>query len=106
MKELTRFELAACKRVAANTKSLRTKVEKLNTKIEELSAQKSELLNEIVLWEAPITEKYGCSVEDILDGTYLKDSGEEVEPEDYAEPAVEEIIEENNSLQDFINHMN
>ena len=35
MKELTRFEIAACKRVAANTKSLKTKLAKLTSKIEQ-----------------------------------------------------------------------
>lgn len=71
MKELTRFEMAACKRVAANTKSLRTKVEKLNAKIAELTTMKSTYLNEIAMWEAPIVDKYGYSVDEILDGTYL-----------------------------------
>lgn len=71
MKELTRFEIAACKRVAANTKSLRTKVEKLNAKIAELSETKATYLNEIAMWESPIVEKYGYSVDEILDGRYL-----------------------------------
>lgn len=71
MKELTRFEMAAVKRVAANTKSLRTKVEKLNAKIAELQTMKSTYLNEIAMWESPIVDKYGYSVDEILDGTYL-----------------------------------
>ena len=71
MKELTRFELAAVKRVAANTKSLRTKVEKLNAKIAELQTAKATYLNEIAMWESPIVDKYGYSVDEILDGTYL-----------------------------------
>lgn len=71
MKELTRFEIAACKRVAANTKSLRTKVEKLNAKIAELSETKATYLNEIAMWESPIVEKYGYTVDQILDGSYL-----------------------------------
>ena len=70
-KELTRFELAACKRVAANTKTLRNKVEKLNAKIAELSETKATYLNEIAMWESPIVDKYGYSVDEILDGTYL-----------------------------------
>lgn len=72
MKELTRFEIAACKRVAANTKSLRSKVEKLNTKIDELMTMKDTYLSEIKMWEAPIMEKYGFSVDEILNGTYLQ----------------------------------
>ena len=71
MKELTRFEMAAVKRVAANTKSLRTKVEKLNAKIAELTTMKSTYLNEIAMWESPIVDKYGYTVDQILDGTYL-----------------------------------
>lgn len=70
-RELTRFEIAACKRIAANTKSLRTKVEKLNAKIAELSETKATYLNEIAMWESPIVEKYGYTVDQILDGTYL-----------------------------------
>ena len=71
MKELTRFEIAACKRVAANTKSLRTKVEKLNAKIAELNTMKATYLNEIAMWESPIVDKYGYTVDQILDGSYL-----------------------------------
>ena len=71
MKELTRFEMAAVKRVAANTKSLRTKVEKLNAKIAELTTMKNTYLNEIAMWESPIVDKYGYSVDEILDGSYL-----------------------------------
>ena len=71
MKELTRFEVAAVKRIAANTKSLRNKVEKLNAKIAELTTMKSTYLNEIAMWESPIVDKYGYTVDQILDGTYL-----------------------------------
>lgn len=71
MKELTRFEMAAVKRVAANTKTLRGKVEKLNAKIAELTTLKSTYLNEIAMWESPIVDKYGYTVDQILDGTYL-----------------------------------
>ena len=70
-KELTRFELAAVKRIAANTKSLRNKVEKLNAKIAELTTMKNTYLNEIAMWESPIVDKYGYTVDQILDGTYL-----------------------------------
>ena len=81
MKELTKFEMAAVKRVAANTKSLRTKVEKINAKIAELQTMKATYLNEIAMWEAPITAKYGYSVDEILDGTYLIPTCNEVLPE-------------------------
>ena len=96
MKELTRFELAACKRVAANTKSLRTKVEKLNAKIAELSETKATYLNEIAMWESPIVEKYGYTVDQILDGSYLLAEGEvipEITVEDVTETAEVNIDE-------------
>jgi uncharacterized protein YkvS len=70
-KELTRFEIAAVKRIAANTKTLRGKVEKLNAKIAELTTMKATYLNEIAMWESPIVDKYGYTVDQILDGTYL-----------------------------------
>lgn len=70
-RELTRFELAACKRVAANTKSLKTKAAKLNEKIKELTTQRDAYYAEIDMFEAPIITKYGCSVDMILSGEYL-----------------------------------
>lgn len=81
MKELTRMELAACKRVAANTKSLKTKLKKLTDKINELQNQQVAYLEEIRMWEAPIMEKYGYSVDEILDGTYLIPTCNEELPE-------------------------
>lgn len=83
MKELTRFEFAAVKRVAANTKSLRNKVEKLDAKIAELQTQRDTYVTEIRMWESPIVEKYGCSVDSILDGSYLDAPAEEVAYEDF-----------------------
>ena len=91
-KELTRFEIAACKRVAANTKSLRTKVEKLNAKIAELNTMKTTYLNEIAMWESPIVDKYGYTVDQILDGSYLNAPVEEV-----AEDIVETMNAETNN---------
>lgn len=83
-KELTRFEMAAVKRVAANTKSLRTKVEKLNAKIAELETMRDTYISEIKMWESPIVDKYGYSVEEILDGTYLIPTCNEELPESIA----------------------
>jgi hypothetical protein len=85
-KELTRFEIAAVKRIAANTKTLRGKVEKLNAKIAELNTMKATYLNEIAMWESPIVDKYGYTVDQILDGTYLL-------PEDCAECNTEEVCD-------------
>ena len=96
MKELTRFEVAAVKRIAANTKSLRNKVEKLNAKIAELTTMKSTYLNEIAMWESPIVDKYGYTVEQILDGSYLLAEGEvipEITVEDVTETAEVNIDE-------------
>lgn len=70
-RELTRFELAACKRVAANTKSLKTKAAKLNEKIKELTTQRDAYYAEIDMWEAPIITKYGYTADAILSGEYL-----------------------------------
>jgi hypothetical protein len=81
MKELTRFEIAAVKRIAANTKTLRGKVEKLNAKIAELNTMKETYLNEIAMWESPIVDKYGYTVDQILDGSYLIPSCDEELPE-------------------------
>ena len=83
-RELTRMELAAVKRIAANTKSLRTKVEKLNAKIAELETMRNTYLSEIKVWESPIVEKYGYSVDEILDGTYLIPTCTEELPESVA----------------------
>ena len=98
-RELTRFEIAACKRVAANTKSLRTKVEKLNAKIAELSETKATYLNEIAMRESPIVEKYGYTVEQILDGSYLIPTCTEELPESVA-------IEEELDVEEFENYAN
>lgn len=108
-KELTRFEMAAVKRVAANTKSLRTKVEKLNAKIAELTTMKSTYLNEIAMWESPIVDKYGYSVDEILDGTYLIPTCNEEEvpatPEECIMPE-SIIVSENLNVEAFESYAN
>lgn len=91
MKELTRFEMAAVKRVAANTKNLKTKVDKLNAKIAELVGMRDDYLKEISVWETPIIEKHGFPVDMILDGTYLITSND-VTP-DFTLKDVAEIME-------------
>ena len=98
-KELTRFEIAACKRVAANTKSLRTKVEKLNAKIAELETMRDTYISEIKMWESPIVDKYGYSVDEILDGTYLIPTCTEELPESIA-------IEEELDVEAFESYAN
>ena len=98
-RELTRMELAAVKRIAANTKSLRTKVEKLNAKIAELETMRNTYLSEIKVWESPIVEKYGYSVDEILDGTYLIPTCTEELPESVA-------IEEELDVEAFESYAN
>ena len=98
-RELTRMELAAVKRIAANTKSLRTKVEKLNAKIAELETMRNTYLSEIKVWESPIVEKYGYSVDEILDGTYLIPVCNEELPESVA-------IEEELDVEAFESYAN
>ena len=109
MKELTRMELAAVKRVAANTKSLRGKVEKLNAKIAELQTTKATYLNEIAMWESPITAKYGYSVEEILDGKYLIPTCNEEEmpsvPEECIMPE-SRVVSENLNVKAFESYAN
>lgn len=101
MKELTRFELAAVKRVAANTKSLRTKVEKLNAKIAELNETKATYLNEIAMWESPIVDKYGYTVDQILDGTYLLSTCDEEVTGTYEDVVEVEAFEDNNDNLEY-----
>ena len=98
-RELTRMELAAVKRIAANTKSLRNKVEKLNAKIAELKTMRDTYLSEIKVWESPIVEKYGYSVDEILDGTYLIPTCTEELPESVA-------IEEELDVEAFESYAN
>lgn len=99
-KELTRFEMAAVKRVAANTKSLRTKVEKLNAKIAELETMRDTYVSEIKMWESPIVEKYGYTVDEIIDGTYLIPTCNEELPEGAIS------IEEEFNVEAFKNYAN
>ena len=107
-KELTRMELAACKRVAANTKSLKTKLAKLTAKIEELKNQQVAYLEEIRMWEAPIMEKYGYSVDEILDGTYLIPTCNEEEIPTLEECMIPEsiVVSENLNVEEFESYAN
>ena len=107
-KELTRFEIAACKRVAANTKSLRTKVEKLNAKIAELETMRDTYISEIKMWESPIVDKYGYSVDEILDGTYLIPTCNEEEIPTLEECMIPEsiVVSENLNVEAFEGYAN
>lgn len=69
MKELSRFELAICKRTAQNTKSLRTKRDKLVAKIAEAQLKLDEINEAIEGFEAPIkTMTGGFTSEEVLGG--------------------------------------
>lgn len=70
MKELTRFELAVCKRTAQNTKSLRTKRDKLVAKIEANQSELETINTMIEKFEQPIKEMTGgFTSEEVLNGT-------------------------------------
>ena len=51
---LNRFQMAAVKRTAQNTKKLCSQRDKANAKMRELAAEVIELNNQIDAWEAPI----------------------------------------------------
>lgn len=73
MRDLTRNELAAVKRVAATTKSLRTKRDKLYSKVNDLKKLIADLDAEILTWEAPIIAMTGHTSDEILDGSWKND---------------------------------
>lgn len=81
MKELTRNELAAIKRVAATTKSLRTKRDKLYSKVNDLKKLIADLDAEILTWENPIIAMTGFTSDKVLDGTWKREDVEEVAAE-------------------------
>lgn len=51
---LNRFQMAAVKRTAQNTKKLCTQREKINAKMRDLAAELININNQIDAWEAPI----------------------------------------------------
>ena len=66
MKELTKFELAAVKRTAANVKIFRTKKAKYETEKEEYQKEIDALNQLIDAWEAPVIAMTGKTSEEIL----------------------------------------
>ena len=98
--EISRFEKAAIKRTAQNTKALRTKRDKLQAKEEALISEIEMLQNQIEAFDAPWKQKYNMSVEEIIaswdNETPTETSAEPVEPE---APVTEESapqVEDNN----------
>ena len=70
MKELTRNELAICKRTAKSTKLLRDKKAKITAKIEELEKDLAVIEESIEIFEAPIKHLTGgFTSEEVLNGT-------------------------------------
>lgn len=90
MRDLTRNEMAAIKRVAATTKSLRTKRDKLYAKVNDLKKLIVDLDAEILTWEAPIIAMTGFTSDKVLDGTWKREDVEEVAAE-FPEEMVAEI---------------
>lgn len=96
MKELSRFELAICKRTAQNTKSLRTKRDKLVAKIAEAQLKLDEINEAIEGFEAPIkTMTGGFTSEEILSGVVAVAAATEEAPvgevDDTEAPAETEV---------------
>ena len=64
--EISRFEKAAIKRTAQNTKALRGKRDKLQAKAEALINEIEMLQSQIEAFDAPWKQKYNMSVEEII----------------------------------------
>ena len=56
---LNRFQMAAVKRTAQNTKKLVSKREKINAQMRELAAELVSINNQIDAWESPIKAMTG-----------------------------------------------
>lgn len=100
MKELTRFEIAACKRTAQNVKSMRTKKAKLQEKIEKLHAEIEEIEQNIAVWEEPIVKMTGgFTSEQVLNGEMEAMQAEVASLEASLEATIEEAKEEINQSE-------
>lgn len=82
MKEFTKNEYAAIKRINNTTKVLRTKRDRIKAKIDLLQLDVDRFDKEIETWEAPIRNMTGgFTSEEVLDGTYRLAPKEEVNEE-------------------------
>lgn len=92
--EISRFEKAAIKRTAQNTKALRTKRDKLQEKAEALISEIELLQNQIEAFDAPWKQKYNMSVEEIIaswdNETPAETPVEATEPAELVAPVAEE----------------
>ena len=89
---LNRFQMAAVKRTAQNTKKLVTKRDKINAQMRELAAELISINEQIDAWEAPIK---------VMTGGYTSEqmlSWEGVTPEENS--AVAEDIPNNEPLNE------
>lgn len=64
--EISRFEKAAIKRTAQNTKAFRVKRDKLQQKAEQIIGEIETLQGQIDAFDAPFLQKYGKSCEQLL----------------------------------------
>ena len=95
MKELSRNEMAAVKRINSTTKKLNEKRDKLYNKIKDLQKQCMMINDEIALWEAPIRQMTGgFTSTEVLDGTWLLPLGEPVAANNIEPMEYEEVIPE------------
>ena len=88
--EISRFEKAAIKRTAQNTKALRTKRDKLQAKAEALISEIEMLQNQIEAFDAPWKAKYNMSVEEIIASWDNENAPAEAAEEEVAETPQEE----------------
>ena len=89
---LNRFQMAAVKRTAANTKKLVAQREKVNAKIREYVAELISINNQIDAWETPIKAMTGgWTSEQVLgwNGNI---------PDEIEEAPVESVVESSNSV--------
>ena len=89
---LNRFQMAAVKRTAANTKKLVAQREKVNAKMREYAAELISINNQIDAWETPIKAMTGgWTSEQVLgwNGNI---------PDEAEEATVETVVEPSNSV--------
>lgn len=100
MKELSRLEIATCKRTAASVKIWRTQLAKKKAKRDELNVEIESLEATIAKFEAPIVELTGgFTSEEVLNGT-MEATMNSIQPS-----AVEEEKEEKKeSVADMIDN--
>lgn len=98
MKELSRFEIAAIKRIAQNVKSSRVKKAKLEKKIAELQGELDIVNATIDSFEEPVKKMTGgYTSEEVLNGTM----NAETEIAEEAQEAKEAVESEENKPETF-----